>query len=153
MNLPSESHRASKRAPHQPAAVGVASGQFCLGPKCSQPMVLLPSIVPSYHPPSIRPTPPRRIMAKDYQRLWEHVTSATDEAKAVRTLAEILADRDGGTFISRLERKHAELCIEILDHVSRDLHPLPSSVVSDGFIRASQSTTSKFPRSRLSSSH
>ena len=56
-------------------------------------------------------------MAKNYQRLWKEVTSTTDEAKAVRTLAEILAEKEGRTFISRLERRDAELCIEILDHV------------------------------------
>ena len=53
----------------------------------------------------------------DYQRLWKEVTSAIDEAKAVRTLAEILAEKEGRKFISRLERRDAELCIEILDHV------------------------------------
>ena len=57
-------------------------------------------------------------MAKGYQQLWEDVANATDEAKAVRTLAGILADKEGRIFISRLERKDAELCIEILDHVS-----------------------------------
>ena len=61
-------------------------------------------------------------MAKDYQRLWKEVTSAIDEAKSVRTLAEILVNKEGRAFISRLERKDAELCIEILDHVGRDLH-------------------------------
>ena len=91
-------------------------------------------------------------MAKDYQRLWEDVTRAIDEANAVRTLAEILADEEGRTFVSRLERKDAELCIEILDHVSCDLYPLPSFTASDGLVRALQSTTSTLPRSRLSSS-
>jgi hypothetical protein len=91
-------------------------------------------------------------MAKDYLRLWKRVASTTDEAKAVRTLAEILADREGRTFISRLERKDVELCIEILDRVSRDLHPVLVSTVSDDSVRASWSTTSKAPRSRLSSS-
>lgn len=57
-------------------------------------------------------------MAKGYQQLWKDVTSATDEAKAVRTLAGILADKEGRTFISCLERGDAELCIEILDRVS-----------------------------------
>jgi hypothetical protein len=91
-------------------------------------------------------------MTKDYQRLWKDVTRITDEGKAVRTLAEILVDKEGRVFLSRLERKDAELCIEILDHVSRDLHLLPSFAISDGFTRASQSTTSEPPRSRLSSS-
>ena len=77
-------------------------------------------------------------MAKNYQGLWENVTSAGDEAKAVRTLAEILADKKGRVFISRLERKSAELCIEILDHVRRGLYPIPSSlpqIVSSGHRR------------------
>ena len=66
-------------------------------------------------------------MAKDYQRLWKYVTSAADETKAVRTLAQILVDKEGRDLISRLERKEAELCIEILDRVSRDLDLSPLS--------------------------
>ncbi|KAF9785122.1 kinase-like domain-containing protein [Thelephora terrestris] len=54
-------------------------------------------------------------MSKDYQQLWRDVTSASDEARAVRVLAEILADKEGRTFISTLEGEDAELCIEILD--------------------------------------
>jgi len=65
-------------------------------------------------------------MAKNYQRLWKDVTSTSDEGKAVRTLADILLDKDGRTFISNLAREDAELCIEILDHVSRNPYPLPS---------------------------
>lgn len=64
-------------------------------------------------------------MAKDFRRLWKDVTNTIDEAKAVRILAEILADKEGRAFISRLERKDAELCIEILDHVSYNLDFLP----------------------------
>ena len=64
-------------------------------------------------------------MVKDYRRLWKDVTNTIDEARAVRTLADILADKEGRTFISRLEHKDAELCIEILDRVSHDLHLLP----------------------------
>ena len=75
-------------------------------------------------------------MAKNYQQLWEDVTasSTVDEVKAVRTLAGILADKEGRVFISSLERKDAELCIEILDHVSRDLHSpsSPAQTVSSG---------------------
>lgn len=74
-----------------------------------------------------------------------------DEVRAVRTLAEILLDEEGRTFISNLEREDAELCIEILSRVSRDPYLLPILAVSDGFFRASQSTTSKPRRSRLSS--
>ena len=91
-------------------------------------------------------------MAEDYQQLWKGVAGTTDEANAVRLLAEILVDRKGRALISRLDRKDAELCIEILDRVGYDLHPLLASAVSDGFIRASQSTASKMPRSRHSSS-
>ena len=90
-------------------------------------------------------------MAKNYQRLWERVTDANNEAKAVRTLAEILTDKEGRDFTSRLGPKDAELCIEILDHVSRDLHLPPSFVVSDGLSRALQNTPSKRLRDRLSS--
>jgi len=64
-------------------------------------------------------------MAKNYQRLWEEVTSGIDDAKSVRTLAEILVDKEGRAFISHLAHKDAELCIEILDHVSCDLYLFP----------------------------
>ena len=78
-------------------------------------------------------------MAKDYQRLWKAVISTTDEAKAIRTLANILADKEGRTFISRLDRTGAELCIEILDHVGREPRsPLPNS---DRLVRASHSAS------------
>ena len=92
-------------------------------------------------------------MAKDYQRLWEDVIRAIDEANAVRTLAEILADEEGRTFVSCLEREDAELRTETLDHVSRDPYPLSSSTVSDGLVRALRGTISKPLRSGLSSSH
>ena len=59
-------------------------------------------------------------MAKNYQQLWKDVASTSDEGKAVRTLAEIALDKEGRTFILELERGAAELCIEILDRVSRD---------------------------------
>ena len=59
-------------------------------------------------------------MAKNYREIWENVTNATEETKAIRALAEILADKEGRAFASRLERQDAEVCIEILDHVSRD---------------------------------
>jgi len=72
------------------------------------------------------PNPSRQPMAKDYRRLWEDVTSTNDEGEAVRTLAEILRDKEGRTFISNLERRDAELCIETLDHVSHDPYLFPS---------------------------
>jgi len=50
------------------------------------------------------------------------VTNATDEAQAIRTLAGILNDKEGKVFISRLDRKDAELCVEILGDVGPDLH-------------------------------
>jgi hypothetical protein len=65
----------------------------------------------------------------DCRPLWKNVVSASasgDEGKAVQILAKILLDKEDRASISKLERKDAELCIEILDHVSRDLHPLPS---------------------------
>jgi hypothetical protein len=91
-------------------------------------------------------------MAKDYQRLWTDITRTIDEGKAVRTLVEILVDEEGRTFILQLGRRDAELCIEILDHVSRDPYPLPSFTASDGLVRVLQNTTSKSQRSKLSSS-
>ena len=112
--------------------------------KVSSPSVL------TGHPSSTRPSPPLRTMAKDYQRLWGDVTSTNDEVKAIRTLAEILLDKEGRSLISNLARKDAELCIEILDLVSRDPCLLPS--VSDDFVRGSQSTTSELQRNRFSSS-
>ena len=74
-------------------------------------------------------------MAKDYRRLWRDLTNTIDEAKAVRLLAEILADKEGRVYISRLERKDAEVCIEVLDHVSCVLlcSPFVVSVVSAGY--------------------
>jgi len=62
-------------------------------------------------------------MGKNYQWLWEQVTSGIDEAKSVRTLAEIVVNKEGRAFVSRLGRKDAELCIEILDHVGRPSNP------------------------------
>ena len=54
------------------------------------------------------------------------LTSTTDGAQAVRTLAEILTDKDGKAFISRLDSKDAELCVEILSDVGPGLY-LPCS--------------------------
>ena len=88
------------------------------------------------NPPWAHSIPLRRVMAKDYGQLWKDVTHAIDEVQAVQTLAEILADKEGGTFISRLDNKDAELCIEILDCVSRDLY-MPFAT-SDGLARVSQ---------------
>ena len=76
-------------------------------------------------------------MANDYGRLWKDVTNTTDESKAVRILAKILADKEGRAFISRLKRRDAELCIEILDSVSCDAHLLSSLAIPNNFSRAS----------------
>ena len=74
-------------------------------------------------------------MAKDYRKLWAKVADVTEGTESTRILAEILTDEQGGTFVSQLGRRDAELCIEILDRVSRDPHPdshdltqLPGSV-------------------------
>ena len=74
-------------------------------------------------------------MPKDYYWLWERATNNTDGAEAVRVLTEILADKDGRSFISSLGRDQAESCIRILDHVSRDLclPPSPAQMVSSGY--------------------
>lgn len=89
-------------------------------------------------------------MTKDYEELWDGVTNAANEAQAVRTLAEILTDKEGRVFISRLGSKDAELCIEVLDRVSHGLHfPFRHS---DVLFRVSQSRTSKPLRNKHSSS-
>ena len=90
-------------------------------------------------------------MAKDYQRLWKDTTGITDEAKAVRALAAILADKEGRAFISQLDQKDIQLCIGILYYVGGDFLLLVFAL-SDSFTRASQNATSKSPRNRLSSS-
>ena len=64
--------------------------------------------------------------ARDPVKLWGLVCRTSNEAKAVRTLAEILLDKEGRTFIANLTREDAELCIEILDYVSRGPYPLSS---------------------------
>jgi len=48
------------------------------------------------------------------------MTVATERAESVRTLAEILADEGGRDFTSRSAQDDGGLCVEILDHVSRD---------------------------------
>jgi len=73
-----------------------------------------------------RPTAPQEPLATDYQRLWIAIASATEGAKVVQTLAEILTDKDGGAFISWVDSKDAEFrYVEILGTVSHDLR-LPS---------------------------
>jgi hypothetical protein len=87
-------------------------------------------------------------MAKDYHRLWKGITNANNEAKAVRTLTEILSDKEGKGFISNLERRDAELCIEILDRVSHDLNLDPSFIALSGSVRALQTTILKLQRNK-----
>jgi len=60
-------------------------------------------------------------MTTDYQRLWDVTAGATDKARAVQSLAKILADEKGRAFISRLDERDAGLCIEILGDVSYSL--------------------------------
>ena len=62
-------------------------------------------------------------MSEGHQQLLAEATTATDRAKSIRVLAKILADDGGKDFISCLDRKDGESCIEILDHVSQ--HPCP----------------------------
>lgn len=107
---------------------------------------------PSPKPVSFR-LPIQLLMAKNYRRLWKDITNTIDEAKAVRILAEILVDKEGRAFVSHLDRKDAELCIEILGLVSCNLRLLPPFAVSDDLRRPSQSTTSEAQRNRPSSSH
>ena len=84
---------------------------------------------------------------RQHVELWEGVTGASDEGKAVRTLVEILLDKEGRTFISNLAHKDAELCIEILDLVSPDpcfCFPLsPSQVSRQGLAKHNLKVTEK----------
>jgi len=69
--------------------------------------------------------------AKDYGKLWGGVTKATNEAEAVLALAQIVFDKHGRAFTLSLERKDAELCVEILDYVSCDPRLLHVFAASD----------------------
>lgn len=75
-------------------------------------------------------------MTKDHKQLWEDVTRTTDEAQAVLALSEILADKEGRAFVSRLGGVDAGLCIEILDDVSHRLRfplsPFATQTISLG---------------------
>lgn len=71
----------------------------------------------------------------DPVELWGKIRTV-GEAESIRILAEILVYREGRNLILGLEHKDAELCIEILDRVSRDPYPIPSFAVSDSFPRA-----------------
>ena len=78
-------------------------------------------------------------MSENYEQLLVRATTATEKAESVKILTKILADKGGRDFISRLDRKNGESCIEILDHVSRypqlvplNLSWLPGSVRTHG---------------------
>ena len=82
-------------------------------------------------------------MAKDYRQLWEVATGADNEARAVQTLSNILVDEEGRAFISALDNEGSELCVKILDNVSRDTYPpnlLPLHTVSLGCYRTRPQT-------------
>lgn len=86
------------------------------------PSVLTSSTVPSNH--LLQPTWPLSVeeaMNKDPRQQWEDVVSKANEAGAVLALAEILADKEGRCLVSHLGRKEAEICIGVLDRVSREL--------------------------------
>ena len=59
------------------------------------------------------------------QKLPGDVTSSADEGNAIRVLADILVDEEGMDFVSSLNRKDAECCIDILDLVSLDPSSIP----------------------------
>ena len=64
-------------------------------------------------------------MSDNFSKLWKKARTATDEAESIRALAKILSSKDGRAFIFDLEPLEAELCIEILDHVSADSPSTP----------------------------
>ena len=67
-------------------------------------------------------------MVTYFNGLWKKARVAMDETESVQTLARILSSKDGRAFIPDLVPQDAEICIEILDHVS--LNPPPA--VPDG---------------------
>lgn len=71
-----------------------------------------PSVIPNRAPYS----------ATEFARLWAQVVHSTSVSDSVRILAQVLVQRDGRTFISHLKPKDAELCIELLGHVSHGFH-------------------------------
>jgi len=92
------------------------------------------------------PTSLSKTTTEIYQRSWNDLISTTDKANAVRTLAEILVDKEGRAFASRLEREDAKLCIELLDLVSHNLRLSLSPPQMVPLVRASRNITSKWPR-------
>ena len=77
-------------------------------------------------------------MAKDYRQLWENAACADNEAQAIQILFDLLVNEEGRTFVSRLDSKDTEVCVEILDNVSRDFcssHLPPPLTISLGCYR------------------
>ena len=70
--------------------------------------------------------------------------------EAVLALGKILADKNGRDFVLGLGRRQAELCMEVSDYVSHNLHSPFHRLIQ--FVRASQNMASSPPRSKLSSS-
>jgi len=83
-------------------------------------------------------------MTKDYRQLWD-ITSTTDEADAVQTLAKIVADSDCRATTLRLGSENAMLYIETLDHVSCDRHlpPRPLMEYRQGLAKHNLKPTEK----------
>ena len=88
------------------------------------------------------------------------VANPTDEAQAVRSLAGILRDKEGKVFISRLDRKDAELCIEILGNVGPDLHspcsqpqPIHQSIATEHDLRPAEKQAFFVALRRLAERH
>lgn len=69
------------------------------------------------HLPRILPAL-QKVMSEDYQLLLVKATTATNRTESIGILAKILANDSGKNFVSHLDRKDGESCIEILDHVS-----------------------------------
>jgi len=64
-----------------------------------------------------------------YRGCWNLVRkfdwpTGIDKSRAIQTLVGILTDPDGRVFVSCLVGECAELCIEIFDQVTQDLHSL-----------------------------
>jgi len=60
-------------------------------------------------------------MTKYYEQLWKGVPNANDDAQ-VRTMAEIVAEKEGRVFIPRLDGEDAVSAARVLDKVSRGLN-------------------------------
>ena len=118
-----------------------------------------PSLVPPYHVPFAHRNPPQEPMAESYSQLWNSVANTNDKAEAVLALSKISTDKEGRDFIVSLGREEIQLCINILDRVSFDLHlPLSSSqMVHQGIVETNLGPTEKqnffFLLSRLAERH